>query len=90
VAVDVVPLYGFGMSTHAFLKRISQDPTIMVGKPCIRETRIPVDLLLRKLAAGETREQLLADYPRLESEDIDAALAFAAAVVSGERLIPAE
>jgi uncharacterized protein (DUF433 family) len=62
----------------------------MTGKPCIRDTRIPVDLILRKLAAGETREQLLADYARLEEADLDAALAYAAAVVAGERLLAAE
>lgn len=62
----------------------------MTGKPCIRDTRIPVDLILRKLAAGETREQLLADYARLEEADLDAALGYAAAVVAGERLIAAE
>ncbi len=59
----------------------------MAGKPCIRNTRIPVDLVLRKLAAGEARERLLADYTRLEDADLDAALAYAAAVVSRERLI---
>jgi uncharacterized protein (DUF433 family) len=62
----------------------------MTGKPCIRDTRIPVDLILRKLAAGETRERLLADYARLENADLDAALAYAAAVISGERIMAAE
>jgi uncharacterized protein (DUF433 family) len=70
--------------------RITQDPAIMTGKPCIRDTRIPVDLILRKLAAGESRERLLADYARLEEADLDAALAYAAAVIAGERLIAAE
>lgn len=70
--------------------RITQDPAIMTGKPCIRDTRIPVDLILRKLSAGETSDQLLADYPRLERADLDAALAYAAAVVAGERMIAAE
>jgi uncharacterized protein (DUF433 family) len=70
--------------------RITRNPAIMVGKACIRDTRIPVDLILRKLAAGETRPQLLADYPGLEEADLDAALAYAAAVVAGERLLAAE
>jgi uncharacterized protein (DUF433 family) len=70
--------------------RITQNPAIMTGKPCIRDTRIPVDLILRKLAAGETRERLLADYARLENADLDAALAYAAAVISGERMMAAE
>jgi uncharacterized protein (DUF433 family) len=69
--------------------RIAQDPAIMTGKPCIRDTRIPVDPILRKLAAGESRERLLSDYARLEEADFDAALAYAAAVVAGERLIAA-
>ena len=62
----------------------------MAGKPCIRDTRIPVDLILRKLASGESRERLLADYARLDEADFDAALAYAAAVVAGERLLAAE
>jgi uncharacterized protein (DUF433 family) len=70
--------------------RITQDSGVMAGKPCIRDTRIPVDLILRKLAAGETRERLLADYARLENADLDAALAYAAAVISGERMMAAE
>jgi uncharacterized protein (DUF433 family) len=70
--------------------RITQNPAIMTGKPCVRDTRIPVDLILRKLAAGESRERLLADYARLEEADVDAALAYAAAVIAGERLIAAE
>lgn len=70
--------------------RITRDPAIMAGKPCIRDTRIPVDLILRKLASGESRERLLADYARLDKADFDAALAYAAAVVAGERLLAAE
>lgn len=70
--------------------RITQNPAVMAGKPCIRDTRIPVDLLLRKLASGESPAQLLNDYPRLEEADLEAALAYAAAVVAGERLVAAE
>lgn len=50
----------------------------MVGKPCIKGTRIPVDLILRKLGAGETVDELLVAYPHLTADDIKAALAFAA------------
>lgn len=64
--------------------RITQDPAIMAGKPCIRDTRIPVDLILRKLSAGESPERLLADYARLEQADLDAALAYAPGVIAGE------
>jgi uncharacterized protein (DUF433 family) len=56
------------------LARITIDPAICTGKPCIRGLRFPVARLLGLLAAGETREQVLANYPYLESEDIDEAL----------------
>lgn len=62
----------------------------MGGKPCVAGTRIPVDLLLRKLAAGETREGLLEDYPALVTMDLDAALAFAATLAARARLAAAE
>jgi uncharacterized protein (DUF433 family) len=58
--------------------RISIDPDVMVGKPCIKGTRIPVDLILRKLGAGETVDELLLAYPHLTADDVKAALAFAA------------
>ena len=58
--------------------RISINPDVMVGKPCIKGTRIPVDLVLRKLGVGETMDDLLAAYPQLAADDIRAALAFAA------------
>ena len=54
------------------------DPEIMMGKPVIRGTRITVELVLEKLAAGETEEQLLAAHPRLTREGIHAALAYSA------------
>jgi uncharacterized protein (DUF433 family) len=60
------------------LERITIDPERMHGRPCIRGLRITVADILSLLSAGETREQILADYPYLESPDIDAALAFAA------------
>jgi uncharacterized protein (DUF433 family) len=55
--------------------RIEMNPKGMLGKPVIRGTRIPVELLLRKLGEGATDEDLLDAYPRLEREDIRAALA---------------
>ena len=57
---------------------IESNPKIMVGKPVIRGTRITVELILDKLAAGETVEQILEDYPHLTREGIRAALKFAA------------
>jgi len=55
-------------------ERITIDPTVATGKPCIRHLRFPVSRLLGLLAAGETRASILKAYPYLESEDIDEAL----------------
>jgi uncharacterized protein (DUF433 family) len=68
--------------------RIKSDPAIMLGKPVIVGTRITVELILEKLAAGETREQILDSYPRLTSEDISAALTYAAESVRTDILHP--
>jgi uncharacterized protein (DUF433 family) len=57
---------------------IESNPKIMVGKPVIRGTRITVELILDKLTAGETVEQILEDYPHLTRQGIRAALEFAA------------
>ena len=57
-------------------KLIQSDPSIMMGKPVIAGTRITVELILEKLAAGETIEQLLEAHPRLTKEGIQAALRF--------------
>jgi len=51
----------------------------MMGKPCVRGTRIPVYLLLEKMAAGETFEQLVAAYPQITVEDLRACVEYAAA-----------
>jgi uncharacterized protein (DUF433 family) len=70
--------------------RIEINPAVMVGKPVIRGTRIPVELLLRKLSEGATEAELLEGYPRLTVEDIRAALAYAAETISlEEHLAPA-
>ncbi|MPZ33510.1 MAG: DUF433 domain-containing protein [Rhodospirillales bacterium] len=66
--------------------RVTIDPAICTGKPCIRGMRFPVARLLGLLAAGETRESILASYPYLEAEDIDAALLYAAALAEDETL----
>jgi uncharacterized protein (DUF433 family) len=65
---------------------IVSDPRIMVGKPVIKGTRITVEFILRKVAAGQTIEQILKDYPHLTQEGIRAALEFAAKSVSLERV----
>ena len=60
------------------IERITLDPSIMGGKPCIRGMRVTVDTLLGLLASGQSRERILEAYPYLEPPDIDAALAYAA------------
>lgn len=58
--------------------RITHDPAIMAGKPCIRGLRVTVGMVIGLLASGQSRERILQAYPYLESQDIDAALAYAA------------
>jgi len=60
---------------------IQSDPAVMMGKPVVAGTRITVELILEKLAAGETVEQILESHPRLTKESISAALAYAAQAV---------
>ena len=67
---------------------IVSDPNIMIGKPVVKGTRITVELILEKLAAGETIEQILDAYLRLTHEGIHAALTFAAEVLKGDVVYP--
>ena len=67
---------------------IQSDPSIMMGKPVIKGTRITVELILEKLAAGETIEQILEEHPQLTREAIQAALAFAAEVLKADVVYP--
>ena len=60
------------------IDRITHDPAVMGGKPCIRGLRVTVGTVLGLLAAGKLRERILEAYPYLEPQDIDAALAYAA------------
>lgn len=71
-------------------ERISTDPNKMQGLPRIRDTRVTVSAVLGQLAAGRSIEQILADYPYLEREDILAALEFAAATAQQRDLTLAE
>ena len=70
--------------------RIKQDPKVMFGKPVIAGTRITVEHVLRCLAAGQTIEEIIADYPPLTVEDIRAAQAYAADYLAHEKVIAAE
>jgi uncharacterized protein (DUF433 family) len=66
------------LSREELLSRISINPNVCFGKPCIRGHRIWVSLILDFLAAGMTKEELLDEYPQLESVDIDACIAYGA------------
>ena len=66
------------MSSEQLLARITMDPSICHGKPCIRGLRYPVEFLLELLSGDMTGAQILADYPDLEADDLRAAIAYAA------------
>jgi len=68
-------------------ERITVDPNRMRGLPCIRDTRVTVSAVLGQLAAGVSTEDLLADYPYLEREDVLAALEYAAAAAQERELV---
>ena len=70
------------------LDRITIDPAVCHGKPCIRGLRYPVEVILELLSAGMTTDDILADYEDLEREDILAVLAFAARLSQVKRLQP--
>lgn len=65
-------------------ERITVDPNVCTGKPCIRGLRFPVSRLLGLLAAGETKESILKAYPYLQAEDIEEALRYAAYLAEEE------
>lgn len=67
---------------------VVSDPSIMMGKPVIAGTRITVELILEKLAAGETIQQILEAHPRLKEEGIRTALAFAAQALQADVVYP--
>ncbi len=67
--------------------RIEINPKVMLGKPIIRGTRIPVELILRKLSEGAAEADLLDAYPRLTREDIQAAIGYAADTVAHEETL---
>ena len=82
------------MSAHqmydadALMQRITIDPHICHGKPCIRGLRYPIETLLELLSAGMTMEEMLADYEDLEQTDILAALVFATRLSQVKRMQP--
>jgi uncharacterized protein (DUF433 family) len=70
-----------------FTDRIEINPKVMLGKPVIRGTRIPVELILRKLGEGATQKDLLDAYPKLVREDIQAAVRYAAETLAHEEIV---
>ena len=70
--------------------RVVADPGVMMGKPCIKGTRITVELILRKLGAGRSFADVLDAYPQLTEDDVRAALAFAADYLQHETVLAAE
>jgi uncharacterized protein (DUF433 family) len=68
-------------------ERVEVNPEIMDGKPVIRGTRVPVELVLRKLGAGKSAEEILADHSRLTRDDIRAAQTFAADYLADEDIV---
>ena len=70
------------------LSRITQDPDIAHGKPVIRNLRYPVEMLLELMSAGMSLDEILADYPDLERDDLLAALAYATRLSQIKRVLP--
>jgi len=68
------------MEKASLLKRVVSDPMVCSGKPCIRGTRIWVSLILDNLADGASQDEILAAYPALSQEDIQAAMVYAAEI----------
>jgi uncharacterized protein (DUF433 family) len=75
------------MERQELLKRISIDPLVCAGKPCIRGTRIWISLIVDNLAAGLSEQEIISAYPSLTKEDVKAALAYAAELTH-DRYLP--
>jgi len=73
---------------NKLFRRIVVDPRIMVGKPVIRGTRVPVDAIIHRIAEGDGIREILEDYPKLTKEDVKAALEYAESLVRGEDVVP--
>ena len=76
-------------SRHSFDDRIVRDPGICGGEPVFRGTRVTLRTVLASLAAGDTTEAILSDFPSLKAEDVQAAIAFAAASAEEDLPVPA-
>ena len=70
--------------------RIVSDPAILAGKPCIKGTRISVEMVLEWVASGASRDDIVKSYPQLTVEDVEESLNFAAQSLSNETIMTAE
>jgi uncharacterized protein (DUF433 family) len=77
------------MTERALLRRIAGDPKIILGKPVIKGTRLPVEIIVEKVAYGATFAELRKDYPFLKEDDIRAALLYAAKRIANEEVYEA-
>ncbi|MBI5183225.1 MAG: DUF433 domain-containing protein [Nitrospinae bacterium] len=77
------------MTEKKLLKRIVIDPKIMLGKPVIKGTRLTVEIIVEKIAYGETMEEIKKDYPFLKEDDIRAAVLYAAKRLAHEEVYAA-
>jgi len=80
-----MPQLRYHVHVQAF-QRITMDPEVMGGKPCIRGMRVTVGMIVEAMSAGRTVEQLLEDFPYLEEGDIREALAYAASLAQGHEV----
>jgi len=81
-------MFRLGEEQSMWQERIEINPAIVVGKPIIRGTRLAVELLVDLMAEGWTSEQILENYPQLTSDDLQAALHYAADSLRRERVYP--
>jgi uncharacterized protein (DUF433 family) len=77
------------MTEKALLKRVVINPKVMLGKPVIKGTRLPVEIIVEKVAYGATIDDLRKDYPFLKGDDIRAALLYAAKRIANEEIYEA-
>jgi len=77
------------MTERTLLRRIAVDPKIMLGKPVIKGTRLPVEIIVEKVAYGASVDDLRRDYPFLKEDDVRAALLYAAKRIANEEVYEA-
>jgi uncharacterized protein (DUF433 family) len=83
-----VPIEEADVNRDAWMERIAVDPAVHHGEPCIKDTRIPVSVIVGSIADGDRPEELLRAYPSLTEEDVRAALHYAAEAVRAAPLVP--